>query len=1291
MALYSESIYGTNGKDVIDISSTFRRSGRFPLDAGSLFSSYATAVSELAQSLANLYEGQLVSILPGTSHPNSDGLPVPYIVGFTQNLTSGTKTYMYERIITQSYVGYILQNYGVVQDWRLGVDLTGVGKWYDVSYNETTRVFSHSYGEIFNNYVRNVAKDWYSHAEGDITYANGRGAHAEGQNTYSTGIASHAEGLSVSASGDGAHAEGLQTAATGDHSHAEGSNSIAEGDGAHAEGQVTLASGAFSHAGGDGTIATGNYSRAIGHGTYSIGNWSHAEGHASYSHGIYSHSEGENAKASGTYSHAEGQSTLAQGNGAHTEGYSTTSAGEFAHSEGISTSASMKGSHSEGLGSSANGNYSHAEGNMSMTVGQSSHAEGSSTTTRSQYSHAEGDRTGTDGIASHSEGFFTIAKGDYSHAEGNATYSGGENSHSEGINTYSHGAGSHTEGKNTTVSTGAPQAHAEGLSTSAEGASAHAEGESSRATAQGAHAEGSTTVAGAKYSHAEGLNTQTGGQYSHSEGSNTQTKADAAHAEGIGTKAEGKYSHSEGYYTTVTGIGGHAEGKQSIAAGTYSHAEGELTKSQGQFSHTGGRGTYAGGIGSDSIGYFTGTYGDYSHSEGYGSSVTGTYGHSEGKFTYVIADGAHAEGYSTYAKGIYSHIEGYESQAIGTYSHGEGLSTTANGKSSHAEGISTNAAGEGSHAEGYSTTASTYAHAEGGNTTASGLRSHAEGNSTTASGAASHAGGTSSVAQGGSSTSIGQGTQTYNTAEFSTGRWSKSYTGNTYLEYCYIDQPNSGGTIFTIGNGTATNSRRNIYAIHENGDSIKTEGVSYYTNELYAPVSYSYVESLGITAYLTTVLSALLENPKYARPTVGIKFVGHNGSNFYTTSQTTDIQFGNTINLSVAFRAAYVCPNYNDVDPKYGTNLGNRLGYSTGVTSIRFKYNDGNGATNTVYYTYNCGSYTRSLTGKNNKGDNVTVTAQGLTYGNTGTILQKSRIDDTGIYSGRIFTYNASNGVQSFNAYAGANLVGTSNVYGDSVNLTFNSAFKMGSEKAYTLVQFISYEFTPSTQMYFQQLADKMTYVPNDGLAPTDKMFADPGKTTVSYTSGNIITWTVRPRMRYFYGTTNSTITSAFNVTSGTAAWFDVRSFNDGKNHGDISETKDITLNVTGGPKTIWVAVPSDHIYNNYSTCTQALYTHMATEDSTADAAIRTASNNSSYTCAARVIRFRSDSFYQITTSAGTGVIDTGFTNQDAMALRKIRTANTVANTGLYYDIYYCNGAGNIATGTAKMRVKRVW
>ena len=347
-------------------------------------------------------------------------------------------------------------------------------------------------GEVFNDYTNNEATDNFSHAEGNITKANGYASHAEGTRSEASGAESHAEGYDSRAKGNHSHAEGANTNASGDNSHAEGANTNASGKQSHSEGQRTTASGIVAHAEGDDTQALGDSSHAEGQLTNATASNSHAEGNSTVASGINSHAEGFQTNANKNNSHAEGRITVADGDASHAEGGETQASGDYSHAEGQKTVASSSSSHTEGYNTKAENSNSHAEGNSTVASGFNSHAEGNSTVASGINSHAEGFQTNANKNNSHAEGRITVADGDASHAEGGETQASGKWSHAEGYMSLAEGIASHAEGGETQAS--GDYSHAEGTSTRALYINAHAEGQETTAGAANAHAEGQGTV-----------------------------------------------------------------------------------------------------------------------------------------------------------------------------------------------------------------------------------------------------------------------------------------------------------------------------------------------------------------------------------------------------------------------------------------------------------------------------------------------------------------------------------------------------------------------------------------------------------------------------------------------------------------------------------------------------------------------------------------------------------------------------------------------------------------------------
>lgn len=326
-------------------------------------------------------------------------------------------------------------------------------------------------GEVFNDYVTNVASGDYSHAEGNSTTASGEGSHAEGHLTIASGKYAHAEGGEIAvpsftyktiASGAYSHAEGQATTASGEASHAEGYYNEVSGNYSHAEGMENKISGHRSHVEGTGNTVTANSAHAEGNLTTASGNCSHAEGGGTKATNYHSHAEGSQTTASGDSAHAEGNNTIASGLHSHAEGQGTSALNKQSHAEGYFSTASGEASHAEGYNSLASGNYSHAEGNQDVqyykpgsgTVGvrgaasgSASHTEGVSTTSTNEAGHTEGigtvvrsDNTGhittkNEGKAAHAEGILTAitSTGQAAHAEGYGTIASSKAQHVQGI------------------------------------------------------------------------------------------------------------------------------------------------------------------------------------------------------------------------------------------------------------------------------------------------------------------------------------------------------------------------------------------------------------------------------------------------------------------------------------------------------------------------------------------------------------------------------------------------------------------------------------------------------------------------------------------------------------------------------------------------------------------------------------------------------------------------------------------------------------------------------------------
>ena len=556
------------------------------------------------------------------------------------------------------------------------------------------------------------------------------------------------------------------------------------------KGGGNTASGKLSVAMGSGTTASGDLSVAEGENTLASGRAAHAEGNGTSGTGYFSHAEGLGTRATSNFAHAEGNGTLASGTFSHAEGYSTTASGSYSHAEGNSTTASGNMSHAEGLNTSAMTNYSHAEGDSTVASGQSSHAEGYSTSAIN-YSHAEG--------------YGTLAV-NYSHAEGSNTTARG-NSHAEGYQTKANGSSSHAEGRYTETRNEAE--HASGQYNISNSASTIF-GDSGNTL----FSVGNGTADNARHNAFEIR--QNGDIYIVRSGNTVLLQDEIGNVVvdqviDSGTSASTNAVSTKAVYDAVTDNELVWTNAFVALSGTVSahtaNTEIHVTAADKARWDSSSDSLWVSGTGENAIVQKDG-----------GNTASGKLSVAEGKNTTASDNFSHAEGYRTSASGNSSHAEGYRTSASGQSSHAEGDSTIASGNYSHAEGGSTKANGDSSHAEGDSTTASgNFSHAEGQNTIASGQSSHAEGSSTSASGYTSHAEGLNTKANSSYSHAEGHNTVANNQSEHASGQYNVSSSSSTTFG-------DSGNTLFSVGNGTATNARHNAFEIRQNGDIYITSG-----------------------------------------------------------------------------------------------------------------------------------------------------------------------------------------------------------------------------------------------------------------------------------------------------------------------------------------------------------------------------------------------------------------------------------------------------------------------------------
>lgn len=1005
MAEKATDIFGIVDKNDLDVGFSFRRHHRSPLEENSLFTSYSKLEEEMKNEHSSIYKGQIV-VTYGPEGQDSVYF-TPFLI--KNDNDKGNTSYYADRIITATYQSNYIDNIYVKKE-QLGTIYTGVGQWADV---QGQQIASNTYSELFNDYRGNTIT---LHENDDVAQPYTAYAHAEGAGNYINASYAHAEGLYTAVyNGTGAHVEGIGAIANGLASHAEGS-AVAKGAYSHAGGnENTIAEGAYSFANGVDAQAKGTGSMSVGNNTIATGISSVAIGNNTQAKGEYTVALGNNTQAIGSSSTTEGYGTYAYGISSHAEGYCSYSIGNYSHAEGYNSYANKDYSHAEG-NSIANGTYSHAEG-QAQAIGNYSHAEGQAQA-NNNYSHAEGQ---------------SIATGNYSHAEGQSIAQS-DSSHAEGIGNAT-GLYSHAEGKGQSIGLAS---HAEGTSL-AKGDYAHAEGNDTKALSEGAHSEGFQTTA-YLYSHSEGYKSWASGNYSHAEGYNSYAMNIFTHAEGNNTYALGEYTH--------------VEGNSNIAQGNYSHAEGLNSVSYGMCAHTEGNSVQAHGASSHAEGYNTRANNDYSHAEGYNSYATGI--------------GSHVEGYQNVASGDYSHAEGYNTKSIGYYSHTSGHNTYAKGSYSFAIGFGTNTYGIGSLSVGAVT------QARGDYSLASGYMNISPNAYEFSNGVMNR-----------SYTTTGEEGEKINKipnefarlgGKYVAGRYPTGITDDNKNEVAYYDS--SYETIFTIGNGSTTDtsvgpnplnkidgldagqyvkvhSRHNVMDIRKNGQ-MYYDGGMIVGGEIVAPMSYSYVASLGPTAYFTTIMAALLTQPEYYRPTLTINF---NGSRNFNAGATFDIEVGSKVNYNMNFtanRVAYDCQQH--LDPIYGTVLGNMLGYTRGITKITYELCPVSYESSTVQNNSltSCAITIDRIDDEKLLGDFAAVPTLGKDIGG-------GKIDN--------FAYNPNSANRTTATYI--------NVLG--------SGLVIGTEDTYTLMKTTSYTWSEASQMYFQQLAEKGTYIGAAGTKPTEK------------------------------------------------------------------------------------------------------------------------------------------------------------------------------------------------------------
>lgn len=342
----------------------------------------------------------------------------------------------------------------------------------------------------------------------------------------------------------------------------------------------------------------------------------------------------------------------------------------------------------------------------------------------------------------------------------------------------------------------------------------------------------------------------------------------------------------------------------------------------------------------------------------------------------------------------YAHAEGKNSYAGGEYSHVEGINNSTYSNGSHAEGQNNIAYAQGSHVEGFKNVSrGEYSHAEGENSYAGGKCSHTE----------------------------GLGTITYNNYESAFGQYNESI------------ESGDKSTIYSIGDGKSKTQRHNIIDFRKNGDMHKN-GTSYFHDDIYGPVSNTYVSSLGETATLDVVLSSLLTQPEYTRPDIKVQYKLSNGK--FATERNYD--YTETVELGT-----YFVPEFKIIWPTRKENTSGTRAYDAQCNPSVPNYLLG---------------YSYGVVPKNYFA-NPSPPGISVSYNDGG---EKNNTDP-----------NACN-----NAY-----------YAYGLNIAYKGAtspcYILG-ETTYTLFSNLKVSYLPFSYMYFQQLYDKGVYVHAMGLPPKE-------------------------------------------------------------------------------------------------------------------------------------------------------------------------------------------------------------
>ncbi len=375
----------------------------------------------------------------------------------------------------------------------------------------------------------------------------------------------------------------------------------------------------------------------------------------------------------------------------------------------------------------------------------------------------------------------------------------------------------------------------------------------SASTGNDSIAEGAGTTASGALSHAEGIDNVASGAGSHAEGVETHANGDYSHTEGLCTVTNNMAEHAEGWYNVSnTGNSESAQTLFSVGNGSSSarHNAFEIRKNGDIYISSGETDIkLQDNLGGNNVVELTQAQ--------YDALITG--GTVDPTTFYIITDASGGDLSNYYTK---SEVNTALSGKQDTLSAGTGIDITNNvisvtGGSSggkaieggHGITVTTGAtadtvsinlpisAGTGSNSlivgNNGNTATKSYAIALGSFNVASGASSiavndynvaggqwsFAAGEGTKAYGSASAAFGYTTKASGDRSFAIGEQVEVYNKYEFGCGHFNVSNSTN-------VSYPNSGNTLFSVGNGTSGNEKHNAFEIRQNGDIYFNDGTN---------------------------------------------------------------------------------------------------------------------------------------------------------------------------------------------------------------------------------------------------------------------------------------------------------------------------------------------------------------------------------------------------------------------------------------------------------------------------------